>query len=472
MEQYFFDIDSPVTAATQQVERLQQQQEQDEQVHKQQDQQSLQQEAGIHMLRLLVQLTPLPGTIQQQRQQQQLDQQELLLWTSAWQETTGNCSVSNSSGGITTSNTSSSSSSSSSKPPWPEDTADPQLCEMVLLPQPGTGPSSRSSSQRCVKLPGGMCLLPAAGAAVTADGVASAAVLAGLFRDLEGLGSSQQNFHDTDDNMNGAMNGDVSAGMNGNADGGAVPQQQQQQQQQLEVVQWGDWVPVLQQVQQQAVPKAGRAMMADKTALAQQQMLPPAAVATAAGLLLQVWQLQQQAEQLNKQGDAAAAVRLCQAALAAADGATPSPAVHLAPATTAVAGAAAEEVPTQQQQNMAALVCSSAQAGGVVLGRQHVLRLRVLAALLCAAVGAAEWQVALQAARQLVAMYELVYPKVRETQPTRCCLLHHACCGNWLRTLLQCKTLCHDGPVRDLCRLPHARLLQPWCARRSEPGWA
>jgi hypothetical protein len=41
-----------------------------------------------------------------------------------------------------------------------------------------------------------------------------------------------------------------------------------------------------------------------------------------------------------------------------------------------------------------------------------VLRIRVLAALLCAAVDAAEWTLALTAARQLTPLYELVYPQV------------------------------------------------------------
>jgi hypothetical protein len=49
----------------------------------------------------------------------------------------------------------------------------------------------------------------------------------------------------------------------------------------------------------------------------------------------------------------------------------------------------------------------------VVLGPQHALRIRVLAALLCAAVDAAEWQLARQAAVQLTPLYCLVYPQVR-----------------------------------------------------------
>ncbi len=107
----------------------------------------------------------------------------------------------------------------------------------------------------------------------------------------------------------------------------------------------------------------------------------------AARLLVQVLRLQQRGEQLAKQGQAGAAAQVLQQALSVSQGS------------------------------------GTSGSGAAVLGPKHVLRMRLCAALLKAAIDAGDrWEVALQAARALVPMYELVYPKVRGGTSCVACL--------------------------------------------------
>jgi hypothetical protein len=204
-----------------------------------------------------------------------------------------------------------------------------------------------------------------------------------------------------------------------NGSGKDQQQQQQQVQSQLEAVQWGDWSSVLQQHLQQSSARGGGSSVAVNSTLPSTVQL----VQAGAGLLLHVWQLQQQAEALSRQGQAAAAVQLCQAALLAADGIGPLSSIQEAPASAAedVGGVGDLQGLGKVAGSSGSSSSSSSRVGGgmsgsslrVALGPQHVLRIRVLAALLCAAVDAAEWTLALTAARQLTPLYKLVYPKVR-----------------------------------------------------------
>jgi SET and MYND domain-containing protein len=95
-------------------------------------------------------------------------------------------------------------------------------------------------------------------------------------------------------------------------------------------------------------------------------------------------------------------MRLYQQALAVADGAAPS--------------CAATGVQQQRAPAAAARAADNSSSRGwrlrLRLGQHHVLRMRAAAGLLKAAVDAADWQVAPQAARDLTPTYELVYPQV------------------------------------------------------------
>jgi hypothetical protein len=390
LKQYFFDIDQRGT-------QQQQQQQQPPAEHAAAEsavrlRSSRLQGSGLQKLQLLVQLP------QWQRQQQSSSEQELLLWSSCGGQLAGSqagvlpAQQQAMNGHTHCSGTSSSSSSRSnnSRPPWAHDTPDPQLCQMLLLQPADTTTTDSSSSsrghQQQIKLPGGMCLLQQLPdeTALPTDGF-TPAVLSSLFQDLEQLGRSHAPVAEVD--MDGLLQ--QQAGLD-KLTLSPPPPSQQQQQQQLEVVQWGDWSAAGQQQQQR-----------------QQQQQGAAAAAAGAGLLLQVHQLHQQAERMPREGHAAAAVKLCQAALAAADGTGPQPAVR-APSAAAVAAAEGGELSHQLAPT------SGTGSFRVALGGQHVLRIRVLAAQLCAAVDAAEWQLALQTARQLTPLYQLVYPKVRQ----------------------------------------------------------
>jgi len=457
LEQYFFDIDQPPQQQPQpQVDQASQQQPAAPEAAAATGDELLSsmQESGLQRLQLLVQLpTGMSGMQQQQQQQQEV--QELLLWTSTCtdhpqqqpgqQQQSGCDGVSGAAGTTgnaddqqaqqhtisTTTNTTSSSSSSSSRttssPPWPEDPADHQLCQMLLLKNPDSSSNSKSGhkgsrQQQVLALPGGMCLLPLLHTTHNNQAgptAAAAEALAGLFQDLEGLGQEMGLAEANESEMSGRKQ-QVAA---------MQPQPQlQRQHQQLEAVQWGDWAQVL-----QAASSSSSAAATGNGQMQQQQQCAAAdVVIAAASMLLQVQQLQQQAERLARDGDAAAAVRVCQAALAAADGAglqgnaqlvaaTGSP--DRPPATAAAAAAAAAECGVGDGQltpwgpdTGRGRACRT-ELARVVLGPQHILRLRVLAGLLVAAVDAAEWPLALQAARQLTPLYECVYPKVSLRAP-------------------------------------------------------
>jgi hypothetical protein len=243
--------------------------------------------------------------------------------------------------------------STSTSPPWPTDAADKQLCQMLVLPPTG-------KQGEPLQLPGGMCLLPVLPPASSGDQDAAAALFQDL--DLDAQASTQV---------------DAAGRSDDDADAGSGSQQ-------LEAVQWGDW---------------GAATSSSSISSVQEAATSELAVA-AAGVLMAVHSLQQQADRAVAQGDASAAVRLYQRALAVADAAAPGLAVHHAAAATDADAAASSST------------SSSSRGWRVQLGPRHVLRARVTAGLLKAAVDASEWQVALRAARALVPVYELVYPQV------------------------------------------------------------
>jgi hypothetical protein len=271
----------------------------------------------------------------------------------------------------------------SSSAPWPADKPDKQLCQLLLQLQQSSLEDNSGSQQQLVKLPGGMCLFAHQAAGKLGDDASSAAA-AGLFKDLEGLELSAS---------------DVAEGTS-MSDSGAEPnqeQQQQQQVQQVEVVQWGNWAKA-------AAAAATGARRGDGNYISSNtDSLTDDLAVSAAHLLLHVWDLHQQAEQLASNGCAAAAVKLYQQALAAADGGTSS-------------STATHSTSSAVEHAFAAGASSSIGSGGgskVVLGARHILRARVNAGLLKAAVDEGRsWEVALAAAQALTPVYELVYPKV------------------------------------------------------------
>eukprot|EP00878_Enallax_costatus_P011592 GHUV01012100.1.p2 GENE.GHUV01012100.1~~GHUV01012100.1.p2 ORF type:complete len:544 (+),score=225.45 GHUV01012100.1:895-2526(+) len=275
---------------------------------------------------------------------------------------------------------------SRSKPPWPQDRPDKQLCQMLLLlPAQGSQHASGSMSiitcsstggagqlqplLQTAKLPGGMCLLMQLAAALR-QGAAE-----GLFADLERavpgdlLGVSSGDNEMEDQTAAGDALGLAAGTQLDSLSQSQLPRKQEREQglvpQQIEVVQWGDWGS--------AAAAAGASPSTTDLAIA------------AANTMLQIWSLQQQADSLTAEGNSAAAVRLYQQALSAADG-----------VDTVGFGAS-----------------STSSRYRVALGPKHALRARLLAGLLKAAVDeGGSWEVALTAAQQLTPICELVYPKV------------------------------------------------------------
>eukprot|EP00775_Hariotina_reticulata_P013528 gene13528-biopygen15414 len=379
---------------------------------------------------------------------------------------------------------------SGSTPPWPTDPADRHLCRMGLLLQGsaaqagqclpytlalqssngsscgGCGSSSSSSSnagssrsQHCLgqlqPLPGGMCLLPVdvalqqsaaqcqvkcndfnpdapqsadnCGKSVSNDTLQA---VSGLFADLQGLeltaDLSNIDSHDshTDDSTYTAQH--ISAGMPGElrcGPGVATTNQgqQQQQQQYWQAVQWGDWSSAVASVQEDAATARSGCV---STAL-------EALVNTAASVLMHIQQLHQKAEQLSRQGQAAAAVVILEQALQCADGLAALPRSKRLCSAAAVA-AAGSEPQNGNVSNCEAAVFDAERAlagpnggdGGddgknsrdacrPTLGSRHILRLRLAAGLLKSLVDqGADWKAAYAVANALTPLYELVYPKV------------------------------------------------------------
>lgn len=264
----------------------------------------------------------------------------------------------------------------SSRPPWPESKPDKQLCQMLLLLPASQLQSARSTSNTTAssissegiplqyksKLPGGMCLF-----AQTQTAADDAAATARLFADLDILNKdslSALNMEDDDPGTQPVID-----------DLQAREHIQQQQQQQVEVVQWGDWG---------AVASSNTGTVLSTTDLS----------TAAANTVLHVWGLQQQAEQLAAQGDAAAAVQVYQQALHAADG--------------------------QQIIKSVAGTAGSPGSCRVALGSRHILRAQLDAGLQRAAISeGGRWEVALSAAQRLTPVYQLVYPKVTEASAWR-----------------------------------------------------
>ncbi|KAF8067415.1 CKB4 [Scenedesmus sp. PABB004] len=234
------------------------------------------------------------------------------------------------------------------RPPWPEDAADGQLCQVVL----------RCAGGQARALPGGVCLLPAVPPAGGAGGDAGDA--AGLFADLEALALSGGGV--------GGAPAAEGAGEGGEAQGGAGegggaaqrPASVKPPPQQLEVVQWGDW---------------GAAAAAAGVAL------PTAELARAgAAAALAAWRLQQHADRLAEGGAAGAALRAYRRGLAAADG------VELPP-------------------------CAGGARVGLGPGHALRARLTA-GVLKAAVDEGGSWPAALAAARALVPVHDAVYPKV------------------------------------------------------------
>ena len=82
-----------------------------------------------------------------------------------------------------------------------------------------------------------------------------------------------------------------------------------------------------------------------------------------------------------------------------------------------IAGRQAAAAAEQLRQQLRALACCGGGGGGgsgsgLALGPRHILRLRLLADLHRAAIAAGEWEGALSAGRQLLPLYQAVYPEV------------------------------------------------------------
>jgi hypothetical protein len=287
-----------------------------------------------------------------------------------------------------------------SSSPWPADRPDRQLCQLLLMHHSGSPPNNNNSNnsnvgqqQQLVKLPGGICLFANQAYSESGDdaAAAAAAAAAGLFKDLEGLEVSA-----------GADVAEGTSTLDGDVEQNQEQQQQQQQQvQQLEVVQWGDWAKASASAAAAGGLGLGIGNCTSSTSndSSSTDSLPDALVVRAAHLLLHVWALHQQAEQLTSNGYPAAAVQLYQQALAAADGAA-TLSCSLPMEHTSAAGASSSS-------------SSSSSGSSLVLGAKHILRARVNAGLLKAAVDeGSSWEVALAAAQALTPVYELVYPQV------------------------------------------------------------
>lgn len=300
-----------------------------------------------------------------------------------------------------------------SNPPWPVDNPDKQLCQMHLLllsagskdsgslgnASSGSSSSSLSDKPLLQRLPGGMCVLSQQ-LSDAEGGSAMAAATAGLFMDWEGLELSaeaeawvsdlEQDGTDTQQQHLQQQHLHPSGQQQQEQQLPALQRQQQQQQQQLEVVQWGDWSRAA--VSSAADDSSGGTSRSSSDLVCD-------VVVTAAHTVLHIWSLHQQAEQLAAQGYAAPARQLYQQALAVADGASSVPAASATTDTTAGGAAAMPSV--------------SSGCSRFVLGPKHILRARVNAGLLKAAVDEGNcWDVALAAAQALTPVYELVHPKV------------------------------------------------------------
>jgi hypothetical protein len=339
--------------------------------------------AGQQQLQLQPAEQPLRLELQHQLPQAVLSSQQQLAWHA--KSSTASPAASDSSSSSSTVPASLLSYPSSSSPPWPEDKPDRQLCQVLLQIQTSgaAGSSSSSSSskgqQQLVKLPGGMCVFACQDGCKADGAAAAAAAAAGLFKDLEGLELST-----------GSDAAEESSADSPVHQQGQAQQGQQQQGQQLEVVQWGDWAKAA-----AATAAEAGASAANGSAYSSSSTLPDALAVSAVHLLLHVWALHQQAEQLAAHGHAAAAVQLYQQALAAADGAADISSC----------------IPPNADANTASM--SSSSSSRVVLGPKHILRARVNAGLLKAAVDeGSSWKVTLAAAQALTPVYELVYPKV------------------------------------------------------------
>jgi len=263
------------------------------------------------------------------------------------------------------------------QPPWRQDAADGGLCEVTLLPAAtnagssgsGSSSSSSSSSSGGKPLPGGLMVVPGCLAGARGDAAADAATAAAA------LGPAAGSFPwgEVGESGDRAVGQDAAAA-------GLIAQQLQALSTDVSgapsssshtfVLQWGDWGAA-----------AGPAASARPIAIA------------AAVQVQRICRMQAEAERMDKVGQHAAAASLLTAALQLA--ACLPPAVAAAAQLSRPPAASAPQPPAV-----------------VALGSRHVLRQRLLAALLNAAVAAGEcWPLALAAAEALTPCYEAAYPQ-------------------------------------------------------------
>jgi hypothetical protein len=360
-------------------------------------------------------------------------------------------------------------------------------------------PADSAMSQVCVGSqvwPGGMLLLQAAPSpepALGDDLLAAAARAAALdalgqphIGGLTGTGAGEEADMDHEDAQA------LLSGMDPAASAAAMTAQQQQQQQNgagtdssvKNVVMY--WQHASSHT---AATAAARTSSAVGDTLQQQQQQqqqqdapgPPLTqqLAAVAQLLVHTQGTITKAEALLGSGRADAALRLLSSGLQAAD--SWQPPVQWQPpggAATSSPAAAAGEVYSANHSSYSAQAQQQQQgqgqgAGGaprVALGPGHVLRLRLLAALLRAAIEAQQWEAALEAARRLTPLYAAVYPKVSvegldPSVATQACTLCTACCVARLHRLLCRMSACGRGMLAHSCTAVslHPLLLHtPW----------
>jgi hypothetical protein len=244
----------------------------------------------------------------------------------------------------------------SPRPPWREDPPDAAMCE-VLLPPPAAGGAGAA-------LPGGMLLLLQGGEGGEGGGEdGGLGPASGSFPTGPGAGDDEEGGGASPTPAAAAGEAAQGAGWGG----GVV------------ALQWGDWDAV------------GAQASAGLCGLAGAPQLPEAA----ARQLRAVLRLQADAERLSSAGDSGGAADALTAALRAAGCLPRGP---WASAAGATAGRPQAGIPAV-----------------VALGPRHVLRQRLLAALLNACVAAGDrWSAALAAAEALAPCYEAAYPRVSD----------------------------------------------------------
>lgn len=259
-------------------------------------------------------------------------------------------------------------------PPWDQDPADAAMCQILLLPQTGRGSGTASSGGRgdAVALPGGLVLMPG----LPDDDVSTASLAPGSGSfPMEGEGPSGAG--DSSVPNTAAMDSAAAAVLAQSSATGSSGAR-------LQALQWGEWGPLS---SEQGAAATGFSHTQGGRQLA----------GAAARQLLRIHRMQLEAERLMQAGQPAAAAETLVASLQAG---------ACMPFQVA---AAATQAGRRMLQGGAAGV-----APVVALGPCHVLRQRLLAALLNACVAAGDrWPLALAAAEALTPCYHAAYPRVR-----------------------------------------------------------